>query len=103
MLQIFNEINIIADNLNFNLAKLLLSPSLSIQISRFMKGIMAKLQSSIQAEEDLLYTQTVKAACTARKKSRSRVVQKRGVIYIEKVRYSIEVCERSKVERWSLL
>ena len=70
----FNEINIMADNINLNLAKPSLSPSLGIQIGRFMKGTMAKLQSGTQAEEDLLHTQAAEAARVARKKGRSRVV-----------------------------
>jgi hypothetical protein len=70
----FNEINIMADNINLNLAKPSLSPSLGIQIGWFMKGTMAKLQSGAQAEEDLLHTQAAEAARAARKKGRSRVV-----------------------------
>ena len=67
-----------------------------------MKGAMAKLQSGAQAEKDLLYTQTAKAACAARKKGRNRVVRKGGVIYVEKVRHSIKVCKRSDVEKAEL-
>jgi hypothetical protein len=100
--QTFNEIGIMADNINIYLAKPSLSPSLGIQIGRFMKGAMAKLQSGAQAEEDLLHTQAAEAARAARKKGRNRVVQKGGVIYVEKARHSIKVRERSDVEKAEL-
>ena len=49
---------------------------------------MAKLQSGAQAEEDLLHTQAAEAARAVRKKGRNRVVQKGGVIYVEKVSFN---------------
>ena len=88
----FNKINIMADNINLNLAKPSLSPSLGIQIGRFMKGTIAKLQSGAQAEKDLLHTQAAEAARAARKKGRSRVVQK-GVLYMLKRRVIQLMCE----------